>query len=78
MFYWTELNTAIGDTTEIKWPDFDLSTCEPLSLVYKSVIPYITATSCYPDGGWKIFCCEPDLCCVPMPEIKWHVNVVPA
>jgi hypothetical protein len=78
MFYWTDLNLAIGDTTEIKWPDFDLSTCEPLSLVYKSVIPYITATSCYPDGGWKIFCCEPDLCGVPTPEVKWHVNVVPA
>jgi hypothetical protein len=78
MFYWTDLNLDIGDTTEIKWPDFDLSTCEPLSLVYKSVIPYITATSCYPSGGWKIFCCEPDLCGVPMPEVKWHVNVVPA
>ena len=78
MFFWTDLNLAIGDTTEIKWPDFDLSTCEPISLVYKSVVPYITATSCYPDGGWKVFCCENDICGVPIPEIKWHVNVVPA
>lgn len=78
MFYWTDLNLDIGDTTEIKWPDFDLSTCEPLSLVYKSVIPYITATSCYPDGGWKVFCCETDICGVGAPEVKWHVNVVPA
>jgi hypothetical protein len=78
MFFWTDLNLAIGDTTEIKWPDFDLSTCEPLSLVYKSVVPYITATSCYPSGGWKVFCCQYDICGVPVPEIKWHVNVVPA
>lgn len=77
MFFWADLNLAIGDTTEIKWPDFDLSTCEPLSLVYKSLVPYITATSCYPSGGWKVFCCDPDLCGVPAPQIKWHVNVVP-
>lgn len=78
MFYWTDLNTTIGDTVSVKWPDFDLSTCEPLSLVYKSVVPYVTATSCYPSGGWLVFCCEPDLCGVPAPEIKWHVTVVPA
>ena len=78
MFYWTELNTAIGDTVSVKWPDFDLSTCEPLSLVYKAVVPYITATSCYPSGGWFVLCCENDLCGVPKPEVKWHVTVVPA
>ena len=77
-FYWTDLNTDIGDTELLKWPDFELSTCNPLSLVYKSGVPTISATSAYPPGsGWYVECCTPDVS-GSQPEVKYHITVVPA
>lgn len=76
-FFWTDLNTAMGDTTSVKMPDFELSTCSPLSLVYKSAIPQITPASGYPPTSFIVACCGEFVGSTP-PLVKYHVTVVPA
>lgn len=79
--FWGNLNTAIGDTIAMKHPDFSLSTCSPLSLVYNRMSVLVTPRSPVPPETvptfWRIGCC-PDIFSYTPPEVQYIVTIVPA
>jgi hypothetical protein len=77
---WDDPDYDAGETPSIKFPDFEESTCEPLSLVYKYATLQCFFGPCDTPGvsGYIPYCC-PEAGCLPScPTILYRVTLVPA
>jgi hypothetical protein len=78
-FQWENPDYDAGETTWIKYPEFDESTCEPISLVYKYLRLSCFFGPCGQPGqfGQVPFCCQ-TLCLPTCPRIVYKVTLVEA
>jgi hypothetical protein len=78
-FQWEDPDYDAGETTWIKHPEFDESTCEPISLVYKYLRLSCFDGPCGEPGQFgKIpFCCT-SICGPTCPRIVYKVTLVAA
>ncbi|MFO0382214.1 MAG: hypothetical protein ACK506_11000 [Pirellula sp.] len=78
-FQWENPDIEAGETTWIKYPDYEESTCEPVSLVYKYLKLSCFFGNCAVPGqfGQIPFCC-PTICSPTCPRIVYKVTLVAA
>lgn len=78
-FQWENPDIDAGETTWIKHPIYEESTCQPLSLVYKFLSLSCFFGPCGVPGqsGYIPFCC-PSICSTSCPRIIYKVTVVAA
>jgi hypothetical protein len=77
---WDNPDYDAGETPNIKFPDYDESTCEPLALVYQYATLRCFFGPCDVPGvsGFIPFCC-PEVGCLPScPTILYKVTLVAA
>ena len=76
---WESPDYDIGETPSIRFPNFEQSTCEPLSLVYNHARLQCFFGNCaYPGEFGQIpFCC-PEICQSTCPRITYRVTLVAA
>lgn len=76
---WESPDYDIGETPGLSFPDYDQSTCEPLSLVYNNARLQCFFGNCaYPGQFGQIpFCC-PEICQSTCPRIVYRVTLVAA
>jgi hypothetical protein len=79
VFQWQNPDFANGESASVKFPDPELSTCEPISLVYDGLKLACFFGACGNPGqfGQIPFCC-PEICLPTCPSISYRVTVVAA
>jgi hypothetical protein len=77
VFQWDGFDTEAGESASVKNPSYELSTCDPLSLVYEGLKLACFFGPCGEPGefGNIPFCCN-DLCFETCPNIIYKVTLV--
>jgi hypothetical protein len=80
VFSWQNPDFGAGETSSMRYPDYDESTCDPLGLVYKDLLLSCSFGNCGDPLdptrlGFIPFCCN-DLCLASCPTILYKVTLV--